>query len=240
MLYAVVKPLAVAVMRLLFRLRAYGQHHVPRTGAVLLVANHSSFVDSPAIGGLTPRPISFLAKAEYFGVPVLGWLISHLNARPLRRDRADPSALRTALRILQEQGALLVFPEGTRGDEGVLRPAKAGAAMLAVLSGAAVVPVYVAGSGRAWPRGRWLPRPCRITVFFGAPLRFERHDGTNRKEAYEAASAEMMSAIARLRDTAASRGGMVLSPERSPVVGGMGVGGPQASPKYFEERNKQQ
>ena len=145
-----------------------------------------------------------------------------------------------ALRVLQEQGALLVFPEGTRGEEGVLRAPKAGAGMLAVLSGAAVVPVYIAGSGQAWPRGRWLPRPCRITVFFGPPLRFERHGGNSRKENYEAASAEMMSAIARLRDTAASRGGMVLSPEVDRAAGGMGVGGPQASPKYFQERNGQQ
>jgi 1-acyl-sn-glycerol-3-phosphate acyltransferase len=232
--------MAVRAMRLLFRVRAYGQHEIPRTGAVLLVANHSSLVDPPAIGGLTPRPVTFLAKAELFSIPFLGWLITRLNARPLRRAGADPSALRLALRVLQEQGVLLVFPEGTRGDEGVLRPAKAGAGMLALLSGAAVVPVYIAGSGRAWPRGRWLPRPCRITVCFGAPLRFERHDGHSRKENYEAASAEMMSAIARLRDTAASRGGIALSPEADRAVGGMGVGGPQVSPKYSEERNVQQ
>jgi 1-acyl-sn-glycerol-3-phosphate acyltransferase len=240
MLYACLKPVAVALMRLLFRVRADGQHHVPRTGAVLLVANHSSLVDPPVIGGMTPRPISFLAKAELFGIPFLGWLIRQLNARPLRREGADPSALRTALRVLEEQRALLVFPEGTRGDEGVLRPAKPGAGLLAVLSGATVVPVYIAGSGRAWPRGRWFPRPCRITVSFGAPLRFERHAGNSRKESYEAATAEMMSAIARLRDTAASRGGIALSPGVDRAVGGVGVGGPQASPKYFEERNGQQ
>lgn len=213
MLYAILRPTAVAVMRVLFRLRGDGQHHVPPTGPVLLVANHSSWVDPVGIGGLTPRRVTFLAKAELFKVPFLGWLISHLNARPLRRDGADPSALRIALRVLQEQGVLLVFPEGTRGDEGVLRAPKAGAGMLAVLSGATVVPVYIAGSGQAWPRGSWLPRACRIKVFFGSPLRFERPEGNNRKEKYEAASAEMMSAIARLRDTAASRGGMVLSPK---------------------------
>ena len=65
-----------------------------------------------------------------------------------------------------------MFPEGTRGPEGVLRAGKAGAGMLAVLSGAAVVPVYVRGSGRAWPRGQRLPRPTKVTVTFGPPLRF--------------------------------------------------------------------
>ncbi len=174
MLYTVLKACAVAVMRLLFRLRHHGRERVPRTGPVLLVSNHSSLLDPPLVGGSTPRPVSFMAKAELFRIPLFGGLIRRLNARPVRREGSDPSALRTALRVLEDGGALLVFPEGTRGPEGVLRPGKAGAGMLAVLSGAAVVPVYINGSGRAWPRGRKLPRPARVTVWFGEPMSKER------------------------------------------------------------------
>jgi 1-acyl-sn-glycerol-3-phosphate acyltransferase len=72
--------------------------------------------------------------------------------------------------------------------------------MLAVLSGASVVPVYVRGSGRAWPRGRSLPRPAKVTVTFGKSLRFEVERGADRKQHYEVASREMMAAIARLQD----------------------------------------
>src|SRR4029453_8268779 len=89
----------------------------------------------------------------------------------------------------------------------IIRSAKGGAGMLAVLSGAAVVPVFVRGSGRAWPRGRRLPRPAKVTVTFGKPLKFEPWRGADRKRQYEIASREMMEAIARLRDGTTTGGG---------------------------------
>lgn len=238
MLYEILKPLAVLLMRLLFRLEGRGAEHVPPHGPVLLVANHSSVLDPPLVGGAAPRQISFMAKAELFGIPLLGRLIRALNARPVRREGGDPGALRMALRLLEEGRALLVFPEGTRGPEGVLRPPKAGAGMLAVLSGASVVPVYIRGSGRSWPRGARLPRPTKITVAFGPPLRFGAADGADRKESYEAASREMMAAIARLKD-APGPSGPGSSPRDSRVVGEVGVGGTSTSPKFTQGRNGQ-
>ena len=200
MLYAICKRIAVAIMKALFRLEARGTEHVPRTGPLLVVANHSSLLDPPIVGGMTPRQLTYLAKAELFDVPGFGALIRRLGAQPLRRQGADPSALRTAQRVLQGGGALLVFPEGTRGDEGLLREAKPGAALLAMQTGAVVVPAYVHGSGRALPRGHWLPRPAKVRVTFGAPLTFPKATGADRKAQYEEASRQMMAAIARLRD----------------------------------------
>jgi 1-acyl-sn-glycerol-3-phosphate acyltransferase len=197
-LYAFLKPIAVALMRLLFGLSSRGRENVPKTGPVLLVANHSSFLDPPLVGGMTPRQVSFMAKEELFRVPFLGALIRRLNARPVRREGADAGALRTSLRVLQDNGVLLVFPEGTRGPEGTLRDPKPGVGMLAVLSGAPVVPVLIEGSGRAWPRGQRLPRRARVTVTFGPPKVFERKDAEGRKTDYEAVSREMMAAIGRL------------------------------------------
>jgi 1-acyl-sn-glycerol-3-phosphate acyltransferase len=208
MLYTILKPLVVLFARVLFRIEARGQHHVPATGPVLLVSNHLSMLDPPLVGCVLPRHLSFLAKAELFRIPLFGRMIWRLNARPVRREGADSVALRAALRVLQDKRALLVFPEGTRGEEGVLREAKAGAGMLAVLSGAQVVPVYVSGSGRAWPRGQRLPRPAKVRVTFGPALKFERGEGSAKKEKYEAASREMMSAIARLRDAEVGGAGM--------------------------------
>jgi cytidylate kinase len=205
--YAVLKVLAVAVMRVFFRLESRGRDNIPATGPVLLVANHSSVLDPPLVGGAAPRQLCFLAKAELFGVPLFGGLIRRLNAAPIRREGADPAALRTAMRVLEGGGALLIFPEGTRGEEGVLRAAKSGAGMLAVLSGAPVVPVYVRGSGRAWPRGRRLPRPAKVSVTFGEPLKFPAERGADRKRQYEVASREMMEAIMRLRDAPAAEPG---------------------------------
>lgn len=236
MLYAILKPLAVVLMRLGFRLRGRGMEHVPAQGPVLLVANHSSVLDPPLVGGVCPRRLSFLAKAELFDVPLFGGLIHRLGARPVRREGTDAGALRTALRVLHGGGALLVFPEGTRGEEGVLRPAKPGAGMLAVLGRATVVPVYVSGSGRAWPRGRKFPRRASVTVTFGPPLAMAPGGAGRRKDDYEAMSHEMMAAIARLRDAVSprDRGATI---EDLASGGGVGVGGAQTSPKYMDGRN---
>ncbi len=240
MLYTIVKPVVVAIMKLLFRLEGHGQAHIPATGPVLLVANHSSLLDPPLVGGMSPRRMNFLAKAELFRIPLFGGLIRRLGSRPVRREGADAGALRTALRVLREDGVLLVFPEGTRGPEGVLREPKGGAGMLAVLSGAPVVPAYVRGSGRAWPRGRRLPRPGKVIVTFGPALRFGTPEAGGRKECYELASREMMAAIARLRDGAGrDESGRVPSGDRSLAVGDAGFGGARTSPKFIDGRNGQ-
>ena len=205
MLYEILKPLAVLLMRLYFRLEARGAEHMPDKGALLLVSNHSSVLDPPLIGGASPRQLSFLAKAELFDIALVGRFIRALNARPVRREGSDARALKAALRVLEEGKALLVFPEGTRGPEGTLREAKPGAGMLAVLSGAAVVPVFVTGSGRSLPRGALFPRPRKVIVRFGPALTFKTkgEDAEGRKDAYRAATEEMMRAIAQLMAKAA-------------------------------------
>lgn len=201
MLYAFLKPIAVALMRLFFRLEARGREHVPREGALLLVSNHVSVLDPPLVGGAAPRKLYFLAKEELFRIPILGRLIHAVNARPVRRDGSDSRALKSTLRLLGEGKAILIFPEGTRGRGNEwLGEGKPGAGMLAVMSGAAVVPVYVSGTDRALPRGATLPRPAKVRVRFGPPLHFKAGRDDRRKEQYREASAEMMRAIAQLRD----------------------------------------
>lgn len=199
MLYRILKPLALALMRLLFRLEVRGQEHVPPTGPVLLASNHVSVLDPPLVGGASPRVLHFMAKEELFRVPLFGRLITALNARPVRRDGSDGRALKTALRLLGEGRALLVFPEGTRGVEGRLASGKPGAGMLAVMSGAAVVPVHVSGSGRALPPGRMIPRPAKVRIRFGPPLHFKAAHDEERKERYREATREIMRAIAQLQ-----------------------------------------
>jgi 1-acyl-sn-glycerol-3-phosphate acyltransferase len=242
MLYAILKPLAVAVMRLLFRLRSRGTEHVPAEGPVLFVANHASVLDPVLVGGASPRRLRFLAKAELFRIPLLGGLIRRLGAHPLRREGADAGALRAGLRVLKTGGALLMFPEGTRGEEGALGPAKPGAGMLAVLGGAPIVPVYVRGSGRAWPRGRRFPRPANVTVTFGPPLPVAAGGRASRKDDYEAVSRAMMAAIAGLRDSASSTDSRAslstIARDGRRAAGGVGVGGARTSPKYTDGRNR--
>ena len=203
MLYRILIWAAALLSRLFFSLRVLGRERVPLTGPFLLVANHASFFDPVVAGVACPRPLAFMAKAELFRVPFLGWLIRRVHAFPVRRDGADPSAFRRALGVLEGGRPLLVFPEGTRGSEGILRPAKAGAGMLAVRSGVPVVPAYIQGTGTALGRGQKWPRLVPLTVAFGPPIEFDR--GARGKRAYEAAASRMMAAIARLQEEVTGR-----------------------------------
>ena len=203
MLYTVLKPVTHTLLWLWLRLEVKGQENVPPSGPVLLVSNHVSALDPPIVGAAAPRPLYFMAKEELFRIPLFGRLIRALNARPVRREGADGRALKSALRLLEEGRALLVFPEGTRGTEGRLREGKPGVGMLAVMSGAVVVPVYVAGSGGAMPPGRMFPRRSKVRVAFGPPLKFEAAGEEGRKERYRAVTDAMMRAIGQLAERAA-------------------------------------
>lgn len=199
MFYALMKLVSALVARILFRLETRGAEHLPRSGPALLVANHVSFLDPLVVGAAAPRQLHFMAKAELFRIPLLGLMIRRLHVLPVRRDESDPAALRAALRALEGGHALLVFPEGTRGEEGTLLKGRAGAGLLALLSGAPVIPVYIEGSGRAMPRGRLLPRPAKIRVRFGYPLSFTRLGNGRQKFRSLEVSREMMAAIAALK-----------------------------------------
>jgi 1-acyl-sn-glycerol-3-phosphate acyltransferase len=199
-LYEIVKPLAVFLMRTWFGLRVRGAEHIPSSGPALIVSNHQSILDPPLIGGAARRQIYFLAKAELFRVPLFGSLIRALHARPVRREGSDPRALRTAALLLEEGKALLVFPEGTRSLDGRLGEGKPGVGMLAVTSGAPVVPAYVSGTLEALPKGAVWPRRSQVSVSFGPALHFKAPIGSGRKERYREATKEMMRGIAQLRE----------------------------------------
>ena len=198
MLYTLLRALAAGILKCWCRLRVEGQERVPSIGPVLLAANHTSLLDPPAVGAATHRRLFYMAKAELFRIPLFGALIRAVNSKPVRREGSDPAALRQAVGLLRERKALLVFPEGTRGTEGVLGKAKAGVGMLALLSEAPVVPTFIQGTGRALPRGRLFPRPERVRVVFGPPLQFKRRRAREDKAAYQAVSDEIMNAIAAL------------------------------------------
>jgi 1-acyl-sn-glycerol-3-phosphate acyltransferase len=196
-LYQSCRTLALGILRLVFRIRATGLENVPGEGPAILASNHISLFDPPVVGAPIRRPIHFMAKTELFRIPGFGALIRGLNAHPVDRSGSDAAALRLALRILGDGGVLLLFPEGTRGDGRTLQRAQAGTGMLAALSGAPVVPVYVTGTGQVLPKGAVMPRVARISVAYGPPLAFGRAKGKGR---YQTISDEIMAAIGRLRD----------------------------------------
>jgi cytidylate kinase len=214
---------ARTVSRAVARLRIEGPiDEIPRHGPVILVANHASNADPVVIGAfLTPRlgrRIHWLGKKELFEWPLVGWAARHGGVHPVDRSTADLEAFRLARRILDEGHVLMVFPEGTRSADGVLQHAKDGAAMLALRTGAPVVPIAVADSDLLWPRGRLLPRPGRrITMRVGSPFRLadEVAGTTASRAAKTAATTALMGRIAALLP-ARQRGIYGASPQPEP------------------------
>jgi 1-acyl-sn-glycerol-3-phosphate acyltransferase len=149
--------------------------------------------------------VSFLAKQEYFrpGGP-RQWLIrtffTGIDAIPVTRGgyRAAQESLAAALRVLEDGGAFGIHPEGSRSRDGRLYRGRTGVAWLAIASGAPVVPVAVLGTDRILPVGARFPRPGRVIVRFGVPLRFAPPADGRQGPARRAATDEIMAAIAAL------------------------------------------
>lgn len=186
-----------AFFTIMGRWRIYGRENVPASGGVILAPNHVSYVDPPLAGSAIERKTWFMAKSELFRIPVLGPILPKVCAFPVKRGTPDREALRNALNLLAEGQVVVVFPEGTRSPDGNLQKPELGIGLLALRSGAPVVPVAFIGSDRLLPRGSPIPRFAHVTVRIGQPLRFARDDAAPR-QARERVAGEIMSALARL------------------------------------------
>ena len=178
---------------------------LPRTGPLIIAANHASNLDVPIIGAwLIPRlgrRIHWLGKKELFDWPIIGWVAANGGVHPVDRGTADIEAFRLAQRILDQGHVLFVFPEGTRSPDGRLQGARDGIALLALRTGAPVVPVGIAGSNGVWPKGQRLPHPGgRVTIRVGRAFRpvDELPAGTDRSAAKRLTTDLIMRRIAGL------------------------------------------
>jgi 1-acyl-sn-glycerol-3-phosphate acyltransferase len=139
------------------RMEIHGLEHVPRSGPLIIAGNHSSNADPPIVAVfLTPalgRPIHWMAKAEALEWPLAGWLMRQNGAFGIRRGAADTEAFRLAKRVLDDGRVLGAFPEGTRSHDGTMQRAKDGVTLLALRTGAPILPIGLGGTHRFWPRG---------------------------------------------------------------------------------------
>lgn len=189
--YQIARSLCRLYLKIFRGFKVEGLEKVPRTGPVILAANHISYMDPVAMGCALERPIRFLAKEELFRIPLLSPLIRGLGAFPVKRGTGDRGALRTSLEILNQGHCFGIFPEGQRNKtKQRLLPFKPGAAMLAAKSGAVVVPIALLGT-KGWVG--------KITVRIGDPLRFpETEESRPSKEALENFSQDLHQAIGQM------------------------------------------
>lgn len=170
--YEVIRRVALVAYSLLFQARAFHGERVPQTGAVLLVANHQSFLDPPLVGmNLRPRHTDYIARSTLF-LPGFGLVLKLLNCIAIEEDSGDVGAIRITLERLESGHAVVIFPEGNRTEDGAMQPFKRGAALLVKRSKCPVVPVAVEGCFDAYPRQRAFPvlGGSPIAVMYGHPI----------------------------------------------------------------------
>jgi 1-acyl-sn-glycerol-3-phosphate acyltransferase len=172
-----------AAIQVYFSLERTGRRNIPKKGAVILAANHRSFLDPFLIGCCIRRPVYFVAKKELFDKRWQGWLLNRLGAFPIKRGESDEESMATARGVLERGGALVIFPEGTRIRKGPLGRPKRGVGRLALETGAPVVPIAIMGSERA-RRGLKI-RPVWVRVRAGRPLRFPHVENPSPRLAEE-------------------------------------------------------
>jgi 1-acyl-sn-glycerol-3-phosphate acyltransferase len=175
-LYLIARLIVQPACLIWFRLTRYGREHAHLSGALLVPANHRSFLDPFVIAITLPwrRPLHFVAKVELFEKRWQGWLLSRLGAFPIRRGESDTEAMTTARMILERGGAVCIFPEGTRIRAGSLAEPKRGVGRLALETGAAVLPIAVLGTEQV--RRGWRVRPRKVKLRVGRPMTFPRTD----------------------------------------------------------------
>lgn len=186
-----------------FRLRSEGAANVPRTGPLIVAANHVSYLDPAVLGSALPRPCRFIVVAAIWKKPVLNWFFRGMRAIPVARDGSmTRGALKVALEALAVGSVVCIFPEGGRANPDGSDPAMGGVALLARRSGATVLPAGISGTHESMPRGIAIPRPRRIVVKFGEPLN-HREQGRPADLAFTAGLMQRIRSLAGLADRSA-------------------------------------
>lgn len=209
MLYWVLKYIVLGpLLRILYRPKVNGLEHIPADGPVILAINHNSFMDSIFLPLMVKRPVTFLAKDEYFTTPGFKgfWMrtfFKGVGQVPIDRSggNASESALNTGVRVLDSGNVLGIYPEGTRSPDGKLYRGHTGVARMALAAKATVIPVALHGTREIQPAGKRLPRVKRVYIEIGKPLDFLRYEGMeNDRFVLRSMTDEIMYEIMSLSD----------------------------------------
>ncbi len=203
------RPLAQALLRRWYDLELHDADKVPATGPLVMAANHVGWIDGPLLAICSPRPVHALTKQEMFSHGLGGFLLAS-GQIPLDRFRVDVRSIRIAVQALQEGLAVGVFPEGTRGAGDMTSP-RAGAAYLALVTGAPVVPVSFLGTRvPGGSDGSIPPRGSRIAMTFGDPVRLETRPWPRTQQEVAESGQVVTAGILRTMRTAEEATGMTL------------------------------
>ncbi|CAB4564171.1 unannotated protein [freshwater metagenome] len=191
MTYLILKNIVLGpILNLLFRPWVRGAENVPRKGGAVLASNHLSFVDSIFLPLKVKRPVTFLAKSDYFTGKgfkgaIIRWFFKSTGQLPIDRSggKASEDSLNTGLGVLERQLLLGIYPEGTRSPDGKLYRGRTGIARMILEAQVPVVPVAMIDTDQVQPLGAKYPKIHRVGVKFGKPLDFSRFAGMEGERA---------------------------------------------------------
>jgi 1-acyl-sn-glycerol-3-phosphate acyltransferase len=192
-------PIRAALTRV-FDLTADGLEHLPASGPYIIAANHHNYLDGVVLAAAAPLPIAFIVMPRvYHATPLHPLFHRHIGSIPITLERPDVGGLRRALGALEDGGVVGIFPEGPFSVRGRLEPGLPGVGLLALRSGATVVPAGIRGTYEAL-RGRrfYIPRRAPLAVRFGPPRRFSADGGRGNRDARTRVTARIMDDIAAL------------------------------------------
>lgn len=174
-------------IKLYFRTKYINSRNVPKSGPTLLVANHQSFLDPPAIGTGYYRMTNYLARKTLFRFKPFGKLIDSVDAIPLDQDGLGFQGVRETMKRLKNSEAVLIFPEGSRSFDGKLAPFTSGYVAIASKTNSVIVPVAISGAFEAFPRTKKYPSPFkkRVVIEYGEPIPPEVYRSMTEEQANE-------------------------------------------------------
>lgn len=199
MFYWLMKKIFRIFLQVYHRIEVIGLENIPSNGRLLIVGNHISYLDPFYIGAILPRKIHFMAKAEAFRNPVTRWFLYQFGAFPVDRSKADVQAIKSALRHLQSEEVVGLFPEGGIREQDSLSQIKHGAAYLSLRTNTPVIPVYIQGTLEAFREGDYWIRPAKIKIQFGRAI-FPNRQAERKKEIKEKVSQEILGELRSLRN----------------------------------------
>jgi len=177
---------------LVARVHLRGRYNLPRKGPYIIAANHLSWTDIPLVPTYVPGKVVYMAKEESFHGR-LGWLVRLLGAFPVKREESDRRAIRAADEQLKQKKIFIIFPEGTRSKSHTLAKAHAGLGMIALRSGAPVIPVAIWGSENALRKFG-----ADVTISYGKPMLLKPKGAKITREDIQSATDEVMLQIASM------------------------------------------
>jgi 1-acyl-sn-glycerol-3-phosphate acyltransferase len=180
--YSFVRGLLAVFWRLYFRVEVYGRHHLPEDGAFIVSPSHRSNLDTPIISVITKRRLRYMGKESLWKSKFGGWFLTSLGGFPVQRGSADREALRAALDVVKRGEPLVMFPEGTRQSGPKIEDEHMhdGPAYVACRADVPIVPIGMAGTEAAMPKGSKFVKPVKIVIVIREPLYPPWHEPGSR------------------------------------------------------------